>query len=73
MKILVKVQPWSKTERVEQLLGNSYKVYVSEPAKEGKSNQRLVELLAEYFNVGKNKVEIKSGHTARIKIIEIAD
>jgi len=73
MKIIVKVKPWAKVERVEELLPGSYQVYVNAPAQEGKANQRLVELLAAYFNVPKSSIEIISGQTARTKIITLPD
>lgn len=71
MKIIVKVKPWAKAERVEELLAGSYRVLVKAPAQEGKSNKRLVELLAKHFGVTQSEVRIISGHRSRVKIIEI--
>lgn len=72
MKIIVKIKPWSKTEGVKNLL-TGYEVKVKEPAKDGKANKRAIELLAKYFNTSKSSVVIKSGHTARTKIVEISE
>lgn len=44
---------------------------IKAPAKEGKANQELVRTLAKFFGVAKSQVEIKSGLTARQKILRI--
>lgn len=38
---------------------------------DGKANEEMTELLADYFEVAKSAIEIIQGHTARKKIIEI--
>jgi uncharacterized protein YggU (UPF0235/DUF167 family) len=45
MKIQVKVKPNSKTQEVSQE-GSSFAVKVKEPAREGKANLAVIELLA---------------------------
>lgn len=70
MKIFVKVKPWAKVERVEPTL-QGYIVYTKEPAQDGRANQRAIELLAKHLKVPKTSVTIKSGSSARYKIIEI--
>lgn len=47
-------------------------VFVREPAVEGKANKAVIELIAEYYDVPKSHVQIKSGLTARHKTIVIA-
>lgn len=78
MKILIKVKPGAKIEKVEKiperLLGEKeadFKVWVKEPAKEGKANEAVIKALAKYFNVPKSAVSIVSGATSKQKIIEI--
>lgn len=78
MKIFVKIRLKAKEERVKKVnpslfetQKNHYEVFVKEPPLEGKANRRIIELLAEYFNVPKSKVKIISGLTSREKIIEI--
>ncbi|OGZ60650.1 MAG: hypothetical protein A2932_00435 [Candidatus Spechtbacteria bacterium RIFCSPLOWO2_01_FULL_46_10] len=72
MKISVKVVSGAKKERIEKMDGGTFKIYVSAPAKEGKANKRLVELLADYFNVAKSAIRIKHGTRGPVKIIEIS-
>ena len=51
--------------------GDSYFVWVNVPAKKGKANKKLIELLSEYFGVNKSSIRIKSGFKSRRKIVEI--
>ncbi|RLB77478.1 MAG: hypothetical protein DRH24_16160, partial [Deltaproteobacteria bacterium] len=51
--------------------GNEFKVYVHEPANDGRANKAVCKLLAEYFKVAKSKVNIIKGQTSRNKVIEI--
>ena len=72
MRIQVKVKPNSKTEELVSE-GNSFIVKVKEPAKEGKANQAVVELLAEHFKVPKSQVTILRGLRSRNKTIEVVE
>jgi uncharacterized protein YggU (UPF0235/DUF167 family) len=37
----------------------------------GRANEAVIKLLAKYFKVSKNKIEIVGGKTARTKIVDI--
>lgn len=50
---------------------NILKLNIQSPAIEGRANKSLIEFLAKYFSVKKSQVRIKSGETAKIKLIEI--
>ncbi len=71
----VKVTPKSKRPGVEVVSVNQeqikLKVKVSEPPEDGKANKEVIESLADFFNVPKSKVELKSGHTSRDKVFFI--
>ncbi len=73
MKIIVITKPWAKVDRVEPILGGAYKVFVKAPAQDGKSNERLLKILAKHFDVPPSTLSIISGQTSRQKIIEIAN
>lgn len=73
MKISVKVKPNSKVESVECLGNNEFTVRVKAPAKEGRANARLIELLSDYFHVAKSAFSVVRGQKSRIKLIEIKD
>ena len=44
---------------------------VSAPPENGKANQALIRLIAKALHVGSSSVQIVSGATSRIKIVEI--
>lgn len=70
-KFWVMVKPQAKQETVTELADNHYLVAVRAPAKDGKANARLVELLAEHFHTAKSHIRILRGHAARKKLLEI--
>jgi uncharacterized protein (TIGR00251 family) len=72
MKISVRVKPNMKEEKVEKV-DKVFAVYVKEPAKEGRANKSVVELLSKYFKIPKSKIVILSGMKSKQKIIEIKD
>ncbi|HUT96197.1 MAG TPA: DUF167 domain-containing protein [Candidatus Paceibacterota bacterium] len=66
MRISIIIKANAKQDKVELP-----KVSVKAPAKEGKANEAVIKLLAEYFEVPKSSVIIKSGLKSKHKIIEI--
>ncbi len=71
MRLKVKVKPYSSTNRVEQLPDGTFVVHVKVPPIEGRANEKVVEVLAEYFKRPKRNVVIRSGLSGRHKIVEI--
>ncbi len=71
MLLSVKVIAGAKKASVAKVTDEGYKVHVDEPAEKGKANSRLVELLAEHFNVSPNAVSIVKGLKSSRKLIEI--
>ena len=74
MKVLVvRVKPGSKKgPLVQPALDGSLLVYVREPAVDGKANQAVTKLLADYLNVPKSRVQMISGKTSRLKHFKIS-
>ena len=70
MKIQVKVIPNSRKVKVEKNKAG-LRVKVNAPAKEGKANKRLVEILAKYLSKPKLSIKIIKGLTSKNKVIEI--
>jgi len=70
-RIWVTAKPQSKREEVRKISYEEYSVAVRAPAREGKANQALIELLAHYFSVPKSSVRIIRGQTSRRKLVEI--
>ncbi len=73
MKISVHVKPNSKKESVEKLSDGSYSVRFNTPPVEGRANQRLIELLSEYFKKPKSHFEIISGLKSKKKTVCVND
>ncbi len=69
--ISVKTIPNSKRVEIKKLDNNNYSVRLDKPAVDGKANVRLIEVLADYFNVPKSSVEIVKGFRSREKIVKI--
>ena len=69
-KIIVKVKPGAKREKVEQV-GEIYEVWVKEPARENRANEAALSVLARHFRLPRNRLHILRGHCSRMKSIEI--
>lgn len=65
------VKPSAKREEVKKIADGEYMASVHAPASEGKANQALIELLADYLSVPKSAVKIIRGETSRKKLVEI--
>lgn len=71
MKISVKVNTGAKQEKVEAQPDGSLKVWVRAVPERGRANERVVELLSEYFGKARQDIRILRGHTASRKLIEV--
>lgn len=71
MKISVKVKPNAKQEKVEPIAQNSFLVWVKEKPAEGKANQAVIRVLAEYFNVPRSSLSLLKGQKSKEKLFEI--
>jgi len=72
MKIFVKVKPKAREEKVEKVDDVNFRVSVKQSPEKGKANQAVIRVLADYFDISQSKINIASGSTSRLKIIEIA-
>lgn len=71
MLIHVKIKPNSKEDKIVKKNDTSFTVYVKEPAEDNRANKRMVELVADKFNIIKSKVRIVTGHHHPSKIVDI--
>lgn len=70
----IRVKPGSKKgPLVEVGHDGLLTVYVRERAVDGAANEGVAAVLAKHFGVRKGDVRIVSGHTARLKTVEIDD
>jgi len=71
--IQVKVTTKAKSEGVEEISPDMYRVRTIEAPEKGKANARVIELLSKHLNIPRYKIYLKSGHTSRDKIFVIED
>ncbi len=72
MKINVKVIPNAKKPSIIEEQG-LIKIKVVTPAKEGKANRSVIQMLAQYFSVSKTKIKILKGEKSRNKVVDIRE
>ncbi len=73
MEINVIVTPNAKSANVVKIDDLTYKVRVDAPANEGRANLRLMEILADHFDVPKSHVRIIRGSKGRNKLVLITE
>lgn len=71
MKIKVKVHTNSKTKSIEKDISGVFQTYTNQRPIEGKANEEVIRIIAEYFKVKPNQVFIESGKKSKEKIVEI--
>lgn len=70
MRISIHIKLKSKHPGVAEKDG-VLEVSVSSPPVDGRANEELIGLLADYFEVAKSAIEITNGRSSRHKTIEI--
>jgi uncharacterized protein (TIGR00251 family) len=72
VRISVKAKPGSKQgDQVIETETGIFDVHIKQKPVDGKANEALIKVLAKHFGVRQNDVEIISGYTSRMKIVEI--
>ena len=71
MKIKVRVHLKAKNKKIEKDKNGMFQVYTVKEPVEGKANEEIIKIVAEYFQVKPNQVFIKLGNKSKEKIIEI--
>jgi uncharacterized protein YggU (UPF0235/DUF167 family) len=69
--IVVKVKPNSRVSLLEQLAGGVWIAQLRSPPVDGRANDELLGLVARHFGCRKSAVSLKSGASARIKLVRI--
>jgi uncharacterized protein (TIGR00251 family) len=71
--IRLKVKPGSRTEELTELDDGTWLARVKAPPVDGKANAAVIELVARHFGLRKSQVSIKSGASARMKLVTLED
>lgn len=69
--IKVRVSAGAKTENVEEVESGVFKIRVAVAPEKGKANERVAELIAEYYKIPKSKIFLASGATYKEKVFLI--
>ena len=67
----VKVKPNSRSSSLEQIGDGTWIATLRSPPVDGKANQELIALVAERFHCRRSSVTIKSGASARTKLLTL--
>ncbi len=68
MRHSIRVIPKAKQNKVV-VEKDRLKVYLTAPAIEGRANEALIKILAEYLNVRKSEIRIIRGEKSRDKVV----
>jgi len=71
MYIKVRVYPKCKKEEFKILQENKFEIRVKEKAERNLANKRVVELVADHFEIDPKKVKIVSGHQSPSKMLSV--
>ena len=71
MRIYLKVIPRSSQNKIEKISDGEYRVHLNAPPVDGKANEALIKLLAEYFNVSKSAIAIVGGKSSSRKMVDV--
>ena len=67
-----RVQPGASRNAVVGMYGDAVKIALQAPPVDGKANQLLCRLFAEWCGLPKSAVELRSGQTGRSKVLELS-
>jgi uncharacterized protein len=70
-RVKLRVQPGALRAEIVGRHGEAWKVRVRAAPERGAANDAVVELLAESLALPRRDVRLVSGHTARVKIVEL--
>lgn len=71
MILMVKVTPNARSNAIVEMKDGVLKVKIKAPPDKGEANEELIEFLADHLKIAKSRIRILSGHTSRLKKLEI--
>jgi uncharacterized protein (TIGR00251 family) len=71
--IRLKVKPGSRVEELTELDDGTWLARVKAPPVDGKANAAVIALVARHFGLRKSQVSIKSGASARMKLVTLEE
>jgi uncharacterized protein (TIGR00251 family) len=67
----IRVTPRAKQNKVQPQADGSLKVYVTAPPEDGRANEAVIEMIAQWLGVKRRDVEIVRGATSRHKVVRV--
>jgi len=71
MILQVKITPNASKNSIEGYHGNFLRIRIAAAPDKGKANDELIEFLASCLSISKSRIKLLSGHTSRLKKLEI--
>lgn len=71
MYVKVRAVPGAKKERILEMEDKELAIHVKEPAERNMANRRIIEILAERYNVPGRSIQMLSGFRSPNKIFSI--
>jgi len=73
VRIKVKVKPGASENEVKKIDESLYEVRTTTIPEKGKANEKVIELLSDFFDVPKSKIKIIKGQASREKEVEVVE
>ncbi|MBI3975341.1 MAG: DUF167 domain-containing protein [Armatimonadetes bacterium] len=73
MRLSVTVIPNARSPRVEPVSGGHLRVAVPAPAREGRANAALIDILAKHFGIPRSGIRIVRGASSRHKVVQLKE
>lgn len=71
MYIKVRVVPKAKREQIKRINDQTFELTVKEPAERNLANNRIKEMISEFYGVETKAVRLVSGHHSGSKILDV--
>ncbi|MEK7650454.1 MAG: DUF167 family protein [Patescibacteria group bacterium] len=63
----------AKVEKLEKTRENYFQISVREPAERNRANNRVLELLADYLKIPRQKIHVINGHHSPSKLLSVLE
>lgn len=73
MYLHVSVTAGAKTDKVEQINSDHFKISVRAKAERNLANKKVLELVANFLKIPTNKIRIINGHHSPSKLLSVVD
>ncbi len=71
MKYIITVKPHAKQNKTRRISETELRVEIKAPPRDGKANESLIKMLADFFHISQSQITIKQGASGRKKVVEI--